>query len=74
MKKCPNPLCPYVAERRTHPNTCPMCKALMGPVLQPDTGPKNKKAPKKKKTVHHPTLELEPGLFSVQYHQHNRFG
>jgi hypothetical protein len=74
MKKCPNPLCPYVAEKRPHPNTCPICKAMMGPVLKPDTGPKTKKVPKKRVTANHPTVEIEPGLFSVQYHQHNRFG
>ena len=65
----------YVAEKRPNPNTCPMYKALMGPALKPDTGPKTKteKASKKKKPVSHPTVEIEPGLFSVQYHQHNRF-
>ena len=41
----------------------------MGPVKAPDS---KLKPQKEKAVVKHPTIELKPGLYSVQYHQHNR--
>ena len=68
MKKCPNPVCTFEVARRKCPHQCPLCKAVMGPEKAKDPKPK----PQKEAVVKHPTIELEPGLYSVQYHQHNR--
>ena len=69
MKKCPNPLCHFQVGRRKCPQICPLCKAMLGTTPKPN--PKPPKVPKTKK-AYHPTIEVEPGLYSVQYHQHNR--
>ena len=69
MKKCPNPECFYTVGKRKCPEKCPLCLAVMGPKQPPDSGTKSKK---KVKLNNHPTVEIEPGLYSVQYHQHNR--
>ena len=72
MKKCPNPECSFAVGRRKCPHKCPLCKAMMGPVLNPDPGPDQKPSKAKTKKAYHPTIEIESGLYSVQYHQHNR--
>ena len=71
MKKCDNPLCDYQVDKRKCPQFCPLCKAQMrkDPPKQPD----NSNVKSNEKMVRHPTVEIEPGIYSVQYHQHNRF-
>ena len=70
MKKCPNPICGFEASRRKCPPTCPLCKAMLGP----EPGPAVKVSkPMKVKKVLHPTVEIEQNMYSVQYHQHNRY-
>ena len=64
-----NPVCSFEVGRKKCPHQCPLCKAVMGPVKAKDPKPKPEK---EKAVVKHPTIELEPGLYSVQYHQHNR--
>ena len=49
---------------------CPKCKAMLGPKPVSEV-PKVAKKEKAKKATH-PTVEIEPGIYSVQYHQHNR--
>ena len=71
MKKCPNPICGFEASRRKGPPTCPLCKAMLGPEPGPTTVKVSK--PIKVKKVLHPTVEIEQGMYSVQYHQHNRY-
>ena len=70
MKKCPNPICGFEASRRKCPPICPLCKAKLGP----KRGPAVKVSkPAKVKKVLHPTVEIGQGMYSVQYHQHNRY-
>ena len=70
MKKCPNPICGFEASRYKCPPICPLCKAKLGPIR----GPAVKVGkPTKVKKVLHPTVEIGQGMYSVQYHQHNRF-
>ena len=68
MKKCPNPVCTYEVGRKKCPHLCPLCKAVMGKEKAVESPPK----PRDPKPAKHPTIEIEPGLYSVQYHQHNR--
>ena len=70
MKKCPNPECSFEYGRRKLIHICPKCKAMLGPKTVSEV-PKVAKKEKAKK-VTHPTVEIEPGIYSVQYHQHNR--
>ena len=68
--KCPNPMCTFTFDRRNLPE---ICSALLGTA----TGAKAKQ--KKQNYVvtanpKHVTVELGPGLYSVQYHQYNRSG
>ena len=71
MKQCPNPECAFEYGRRKRPHICPNCKAMLGP--KPVTEEPKVSKKDNPKQVKHPTVEIEPGLFSVQYHQHNRW-
>ena len=74
MKKCPNPECSFQVDRRKCPQTCPWCKALLMKVLkEPPPVPLKNVRGEKVVVVKHPTMSVEEGLYSVQYHQHNRY-
>ena len=73
-KNCSNPMCNFKFDRRNPPHVCPKCNVLLGPV-KPTKVKENRKPKKtvKVKNPKHVTVDLDDGLYSVQYHQHNRF-
>ena len=69
---CPNPMCDFKYDRRSTPSTCPKCKVLLS--KEPPPNITKKKGGKKVKPANpkHVTVDLGDGMYSVQYHQHNR--
>ena len=68
---CPNPMCDFEYDRRNTPSTCPRCKVLLSKGPPAKVGEKKRKKAKEVNPKH-VTVELGDGLYSVQYHQHNR--
>ena len=70
-KKCPYPMCLFDYNRRNCPEICPRCHVLLATT---SSGKKNVKPPKILKPANpkHVTVHLGDGVYSVQYHQHNR--
>ena len=69
---CPNPMCDFKYDRRSTPNTCPKCKVLLSKEPPSKDGEKKRKKKAKEVNPKHVTVDLGDGLYSVQYHQHNR--
>ena len=67
---CPNPICSFTFDRRNCPSVCPHCKALLG-----GKNKEEKNTAKREKAVNscHVTVDLGSSLYSVQYHQYNRY-
>ena len=71
---CSNPMCNFKFDRRNPPPVCPKCHVLLGPVKPTKVKEKRKTTKNVKvKNPKHVTVDLGDGLYSVQYHQHNRF-
>ena len=72
-KSCPNPTCQLKYDRRNPPDICPECRVLVGKVNPSEVGEKIvRKKLTKEINPKHATVDLGDGLYSVQYHQHNR--
>ena len=66
---CPNPMCSFTFDRRNCPSVCPQCKALLGGKNKEQNTAKREKAINSR----HVTVDLGSSLYSVQYHQYNRY-
>ena len=69
--KCPNPMFIYTFDRRNHPDICPKCSVFLGPPVKTNVKEKRKK-PLSIPNPKHVTVNVGGGLYSVQYHHHNR--